>query len=88
MGRIGNYSYPKIKKVIQGVFQCALWAIWSWRNKVVNASVDSVAKEMEVDIFPLIQRVSKSWMSARCSTSSANWNVWIQRPFELFAHSS
>ncbi|GKF82228.1 hypothetical protein Tco_0243884, partial [Tanacetum coccineum] len=43
-----------------GVFQCALWAVWSWRNKVVNSPHDEVEGAKAEDIFPAIQRISKT----------------------------
>ncbi|GJV42584.1 retrovirus-related pol polyprotein from transposon TNT 1-94 [Tanacetum coccineum] len=48
----------RLKKVIHRVFQCPLWAIWSWRNKVVNSPPDVVDGAIVEDIFPAIQRIS------------------------------
>ncbi|GKA96117.1 putative RNA-directed DNA polymerase, eukaryota, reverse transcriptase zinc-binding domain protein [Tanacetum coccineum] len=75
----------KIEQVLNGVFQIALWVLWNWWNRAVYASGDSLAKILEEDVFPAIQRMSKTWISARLSISKrANWNKWISKPFELF----
>ncbi|GJX03965.1 RNA-directed DNA polymerase, eukaryota, reverse transcriptase zinc-binding domain protein [Tanacetum coccineum] len=71
-------------KAIHGVFQSTFWAIWKWRNKIINAQQDRVDSIREEDIFPSIQRVSRIWISARASSRPANWNCWIPRPFDLF----
>nr|GEU45250.1 reverse transcriptase domain, reverse transcriptase zinc-binding domain protein [Tanacetum cinerariifolium] len=39
-------------KILQGVFQIALWAVWKWRNRIVNAPSDSISKIKDEDIFP------------------------------------
>ncbi|GKD95928.1 hypothetical protein Tco_1379825 [Tanacetum coccineum] len=72
-------------KILHGVFQISLWAIWKWRNRIVNASADSSPKIKEEDIFPAIQRLSRTWIAARLVSNSANWDVWISRPFDLFS---
>ncbi|GJU50245.1 putative RNA-directed DNA polymerase [Tanacetum coccineum] len=73
-----------MRKVLNGVFQIALWVIWNWRNRLVYASGDLIAKTIEEDVFPAIQRVSKTWIAACLSTAkSVNWNNWISKPFEL-----
>ncbi|GJW42345.1 RNA-directed DNA polymerase, eukaryota [Tanacetum coccineum] len=59
-GIIDPFSNSKIGKIRQGVFQIALWAIWKWRNKIVNASTDTTPKIKEEDIFPTIQRLSRT----------------------------
>ncbi|GJS19833.1 RNA-directed DNA polymerase, eukaryota, reverse transcriptase zinc-binding domain protein [Tanacetum coccineum] len=71
-------------KAIYGVFQCTFWAVWKWRNKLINAQQDRVDSTREDDIFPSIQRISKIWIFARASSRPANWNCWISRPFDLF----
>ncbi|GKD54095.1 hypothetical protein Tco_1287482 [Tanacetum coccineum] len=55
-----------------------------WRNRVSHADSDSAPTIIEEDIFPAIQRISKTWMSARLKSPLANWNNWISRPSELF----
>ncbi|GKD35663.1 hypothetical protein Tco_1251172, partial [Tanacetum coccineum] len=86
MGNIGSGGCMHMRKVLNGVFQIALWVIWNWRNRVVYASGDLIAKTIEDDVFPAIQRVSKTWIAARLSTTKpANWNNWISKPFELFS---
>ncbi|GJX30962.1 RNA-directed DNA polymerase, eukaryota, reverse transcriptase zinc-binding domain protein [Tanacetum coccineum] len=37
MGHVGKRGHLVLDKIINGVFQCALWAIWKWHNKVVAA---------------------------------------------------
>nr|GEZ00479.1 ribonuclease H-like domain-containing protein [Tanacetum cinerariifolium] len=69
---IGN---PKVGKVLQGVFQISLWAIWKWRNRIMNAITDSILKIKEEDVFPIIQRLSKTWIAARLSSKPANWQT-------------
>ncbi|GJS84445.1 RNA-directed DNA polymerase, eukaryota, reverse transcriptase zinc-binding domain protein [Tanacetum coccineum] len=71
-GIIDPFSNSKIGKIRQGVFQIALWAIWKWRNKIVNASADTTPKIKEEDIFPTIQRLSRTWIGARSAFKQAN----------------
>ncbi|GKA73672.1 putative RNA-directed DNA polymerase, eukaryota, reverse transcriptase zinc-binding domain protein [Tanacetum coccineum] len=84
-GNIGPDGNAKMGKIIHGVFQISLWAIWKWRNRIVNASADSSPKIKEEDIFPAIQRLSRTWIAARLVSNSANWDVWISRPYDLFS---
>nr|GEW95503.1 RNA-directed DNA polymerase, eukaryota, reverse transcriptase zinc-binding domain protein [Tanacetum cinerariifolium] len=49
----------RINKILNGVLQCSLWAIWEWRNRIINAEQDMVRKVKDEDIFPSIQRTSK-----------------------------
>ncbi|GJU77678.1 reverse transcriptase domain, reverse transcriptase zinc-binding domain protein [Tanacetum coccineum] len=84
-GNFANLGCPKLNKVVYGVFQCGLWMIWKWRNKIVHASPDSRNKVLEEDIFPSIQRLSKTWIAARCKSSPCNWNNWISNPRALFS---
>ncbi|GJT62105.1 RNA-directed DNA polymerase, eukaryota, reverse transcriptase zinc-binding domain protein [Tanacetum coccineum] len=42
LGSSTSHDCPRLKKVISGVFKCALWMIWKWRNKVVNSTPDGV----------------------------------------------
>ncbi|GJY40252.1 RNA-directed DNA polymerase, eukaryota, reverse transcriptase zinc-binding domain protein [Tanacetum coccineum] len=86
---LGNFlispdGCPRLSKVMQGVFQCSLWAIWKWRNKLVNSQSDDSSIIKDDDIFPSIQRLSKTWISARIPLKSVNWNCWIARPSDLF----
>nr|GEY53847.1 hypothetical protein [Tanacetum cinerariifolium] len=83
MGLISSYSCIRLNKIIHGVFQCSLWAIWKWRNKLVNAKIEDVEKIREEDIFPSIQCLSKSWISARFSKGVAAWDRWVSRPFDV-----
>ncbi|GJW39731.1 reverse transcriptase domain, reverse transcriptase zinc-binding domain protein [Tanacetum coccineum] len=59
LGKIGSYSFAKTCKALHGVFQCALWSIWKWRNKVVNAHQEAINGVKKEDIFPFVQRISK-----------------------------
>ncbi|GKE21150.1 RNA-directed DNA polymerase, eukaryota, reverse transcriptase zinc-binding domain protein, partial [Tanacetum coccineum] len=72
-------------KVLNGVLHCTIWSIWKWRNKVSHADSDSVSKVIDEDIFPAIQRMSKTWISARLKSSEAKWNNWISKPFDIFS---
>ncbi|GKF14184.1 RNA-directed DNA polymerase, eukaryota, reverse transcriptase zinc-binding domain protein [Tanacetum coccineum] len=72
-------------KALNGVLHFTIWSIWKWRNKVSHADSDSVSKVIDEDIFPAIQRMSKTWISARLKSSEANWNIWISRPFDIFS---
>ncbi|GJX30972.1 RNA-directed DNA polymerase, eukaryota, reverse transcriptase zinc-binding domain protein [Tanacetum coccineum] len=80
LGAIGLPNHHFLSKILHGVFQCALWAIWKWRNKVVNAPVTSLTDVKVEDIFPSIQRLSMLWIAARCKRLSLNWNYWISSP--------
>ncbi|GJR81205.1 retrovirus-related pol polyprotein from transposon TNT 1-94 [Tanacetum coccineum] len=56
-----NFGFPNnplLSKVLIGVFQCALWGVWKWRNKVANASDEDLNDAKNEDIFPSIQRLS------------------------------
>ncbi|GJW59088.1 putative RNA-directed DNA polymerase, eukaryota, reverse transcriptase zinc-binding domain protein [Tanacetum coccineum] len=83
-GSIASVGNSKVGKVLQGVFQISLWAIWKWRNRIVNATTDSIPKIKEEGIFPVIQRLSKTWIAARLSSKPANLDIWISRTFDLF----
>ncbi|GKE77970.1 hypothetical protein Tco_1544090 [Tanacetum coccineum] len=72
LGNIGSRGCYRVNKVIHGVLQCALWAIWKWRNKIINAPLDSVDGVKNEDIFPFIQRISRTWISARCQSKPVN----------------
>ncbi|GKA76737.1 ribonuclease H-like domain-containing protein [Tanacetum coccineum] len=65
---IGFLNNPVLSKILHGGFQCVIWAIWKWRNKVVNASFASLIDAKNEDIFPSIQRLSKLWIAARACT--------------------
>ncbi|GKB80750.1 hypothetical protein Tco_0947645 [Tanacetum coccineum] len=36
------------------------------------------------DIFPFIQWISKTWISARCSLKPTSWSYWITSSYNLF----
>ncbi|GJU36447.1 hypothetical protein Tco_1184801 [Tanacetum coccineum] len=59
--------------------------VWKWRNKMVNASLDSVVAAKDEDVFPSIQRLSNIWISACCSSSHLDWRSWISSSKRLFA---
>ncbi|GJV01122.1 putative RNA-directed DNA polymerase, eukaryota, reverse transcriptase zinc-binding domain protein [Tanacetum coccineum] len=84
MGNISTQGCSRINKILQGVLQCVIWVIWKWRNRIVNASPDSVESIKDEDIFFAIQRISKNWISARNKSDAANWNKWIPKPFDLY----
>ncbi|GJR47791.1 RNA-directed DNA polymerase, eukaryota, reverse transcriptase zinc-binding domain protein [Tanacetum coccineum] len=57
---IGNtepISCAKTCKVLDVVFQCALWSIWKWQNKVVNAHQEAINGVKKEDSFPFVQRI-------------------------------
>ncbi|GKC50812.1 ribonuclease H-like domain-containing protein [Tanacetum coccineum] len=83
-GTIKPNGNSQAVKVMQGVFQIALWALWKWRNRLVNASTDLRSRVKDEDIFSAIQRLSNTWIAARLSPKPTNWDVWIARPFDLF----
>ncbi|GJV45051.1 RNA-directed DNA polymerase, eukaryota, reverse transcriptase zinc-binding domain protein [Tanacetum coccineum] len=58
LGTFTNLGCPKLNKVIYGVFQCGLWVIWKWRNKIVHASPDSGDKILKEDVFSSIQSMN------------------------------
>ncbi|GJY55596.1 putative RNA-directed DNA polymerase, eukaryota, reverse transcriptase zinc-binding domain protein [Tanacetum coccineum] len=64
---------------------CSIWAIWKWRNHVINAEPDMVRKVKDEDIFPFIQRTSKLWISSRLNLAAVNWNRWISRPYDILS---
>ncbi|GKC57666.1 hypothetical protein Tco_1085264 [Tanacetum coccineum] len=83
-GNIYPMRNPKTGKILQCVFQITLWAVWKWRNRIVNAPSDSISKIKDEDIFSGIQRLSKTWIADRISPKSANCDVWITRPSDLY----
>ncbi|GJV18247.1 hypothetical protein Tco_1363570 [Tanacetum coccineum] len=83
LGNLGFPNNPFLSKVLIGVFQCGLWGVWKWRNKVVNASDEDLNDAKNEDIFPSIQRLSKLWISARCKRMSLKWSSWIANPRAL-----
>ncbi|GKB80745.1 RNA-directed DNA polymerase, eukaryota, reverse transcriptase zinc-binding domain protein, partial [Tanacetum coccineum] len=54
LGKFRNLGCPSSNKIIKGVFHCTLWAIWKWRNKLVNATKDSASSIKDEDIFLFI----------------------------------
>ncbi|GKA93124.1 hypothetical protein Tco_0815110 [Tanacetum coccineum] len=71
-GIIDPFANSRIGKIRHGVFQTALWAIRKWRNRIVNAPADTTSKIKEEDIFPSIQRLSRTWIAARSAFNQAN----------------
>nr|GEW14102.1 hypothetical protein [Tanacetum cinerariifolium] len=69
---IDSYVSPFCKACGESVNHCLL--IWpkNWRNKLVHAPLDDRAKVREDDIFPSIQRLSKTWISA-CSNIPSSY---------------
>ncbi|GKF46730.1 hypothetical protein Tco_0136532, partial [Tanacetum coccineum] len=66
----------------------SIWALWKWQNRVVNVAAELSSKTEDEDSFPVIQRLSKTWIdiAARLTPKPANWDVWIARPFDLFSY--
>ncbi|GKA61680.1 putative RNA-directed DNA polymerase, eukaryota, reverse transcriptase zinc-binding domain protein [Tanacetum coccineum] len=85
LGNIGLNGSSHISKVVHGVFLTAVWSIWNWRNRIVNAQPDAVVMIKGEDIFLSIQRLSMTWIAARLASLPANWNSWVAKPFELFS---
>ncbi|GJZ03380.1 putative RNA-directed DNA polymerase, eukaryota, reverse transcriptase zinc-binding domain protein [Tanacetum coccineum] len=83
-GWVKTSDCSRTNKVLNGVLHCSLWSIWKWRNRVSHVDSDSTPTIIEEDIFPAIQRISKTWMSARLKSPLANWNNWISRPSDIF----
>ncbi|GKE64280.1 hypothetical protein Tco_1518441 [Tanacetum coccineum] len=83
-GNIKPNGNSQVVKGMHGVFQIRLWALWKWRNILVNASTDLRSRVKDEDIFPTIQRLSKTWIAARLALKLANRHVWIASPFNLF----
>ncbi|PWA46358.1 small auxin-up RNA [Artemisia annua] len=65
MNKVADFGCSRLNKVIHGVFQCGLWAIRKWWNKLDHASLDDQYKVIEEDIFLSIQRLTMIWISAR-----------------------
>ncbi|GKD06854.1 hypothetical protein Tco_1181828 [Tanacetum coccineum] len=68
------------------VRKVSLWALWKWRNKLVNADPVTTESITEEDIFLSIQRLSKTWISARFTQGYAAWDRWIIRPLNILDH--
>lgn len=67
MGKVGNIGCSRLNKIIHEGFQCVIWVVWKWRNKVVNITLDTLAINKPEDIFSFIQRISNFWISCHCS---------------------
>nr|GEW15103.1 hypothetical protein [Tanacetum cinerariifolium] len=83
-GNIYPMGNSKTGKILQGVSQITLWAVWKWRNRIVNTPSDSISKIKDEDIFLGIQRHSKTWIPTRLSPNPTNWDVRITRPSDLY----
>ncbi|GJS54147.1 hypothetical protein Tco_0627509 [Tanacetum coccineum] len=85
-GNFPDRGCPSIEKVMNGDFQISLWAIWSWKNRIIHATGTDIESAKNEDIFPRIQRIAKLWISARiCSKLKTDWVCWIAMPWELFS---
>ena len=42
LANLGFPNKPFLSKVLVGVYQCASWDVWKWKNKVVNASAEAL----------------------------------------------
>ncbi|GJR56637.1 ataxia telangiectasia mutated family protein [Tanacetum coccineum] len=85
LGSVSDMGCNRLNKILHGVFRCSLWAIWNWRNKLANANLEDVTSIREEDIFPSIQRLSKTWIAARFSKGTVDWNKWISSPYDILA---
>ncbi|GJV23279.1 RNA-directed DNA polymerase, eukaryota, reverse transcriptase zinc-binding domain protein [Tanacetum coccineum] len=45
----------RINKILHGVLCCTIWAIWKWRNRIVNSDTNLIINLLDEDIFPSIQ---------------------------------
>ncbi|GJT84758.1 hypothetical protein Tco_1066475 [Tanacetum coccineum] len=70
--RIRTVGCPHLNKILHEVVSVTVWALWKWRNRIVNATPDTVSSIREEDIFPSIQMLSKLWISARLKSHIAN----------------
>ncbi|GKD51787.1 hypothetical protein Tco_1280763 [Tanacetum coccineum] len=60
MGNVKTNGYGRTNKVLNEVLNCTTWSIWKWRNKVSYVNPELVFSIIEEDIFPFIQRMSKT----------------------------
>ncbi|GKC88196.1 hypothetical protein Tco_1148845 [Tanacetum coccineum] len=72
------------KVYAEGCFKVHLRVIGREGTILVNSQSDDSSIIKDDDIFPSIQHLSKTWISARIPSKSSNWNCWIARPFDLF----
>ncbi|GKB73283.1 hypothetical protein Tco_0934695, partial [Tanacetum coccineum] len=82
--RIRTVGCPRLNKILHEVVSVTVWALWKWRNIIINATPDTVSSIREEDIFPSIQMLSKLWISVRLISHIANGSLWISKPFDLF----
>ena len=59
----------------------AIWQLWKWRNVILFAKGDDVAKKKSEDPFLVIQNLSKLWISNRKHNLKINWDNWCVFPF-------
>ncbi|PWA93650.1 RNA-directed DNA polymerase, eukaryota, Reverse transcriptase zinc-binding domain protein [Artemisia annua] len=69
-----------VAKIFHGVCLVTLWAVWSWRNRVVHALNECKQKIRNEDIFSQIQILSFLWISNRCKLIGFNWSIWVNNP--------
>ncbi|GJT29943.1 hypothetical protein Tco_0910218 [Tanacetum coccineum] len=57
LGNIDTYGCSKLKKIINGVFQVSIWAIWKQRNNIIIAAPDDVDKVRSKDVSLLFREL-------------------------------
>ncbi|PWA58014.1 RNA-directed DNA polymerase, eukaryota, Reverse transcriptase zinc-binding domain protein [Artemisia annua] len=72
-------------KAFRGVAWSLVWYIWKWRNEVVHASPSDVPSILRKDLFPHLQRISRVWVSNRCSNIGVDWCMWMSSPNLCFS---
>ncbi|GKE91422.1 hypothetical protein Tco_1572517, partial [Tanacetum coccineum] len=55
MENVYSLGFSRRNKIFHGVLKVSLWALWKWRNKLVNADPAASENIKEEDIFPSIQ---------------------------------
>ena len=66
--------------VFLAVCAVVIWQIWKWRNAILFAKGNDVAKTKLEDPFPVIQNLSKLWISNRKHNLKINWDNWCIFP--------
>nr|GEU79040.1 RNA-directed DNA polymerase, eukaryota, reverse transcriptase zinc-binding domain protein [Tanacetum cinerariifolium] len=79
-GSLCQHIPSHLHKVL-GVCFITMWAVWTWRNKIVHSKVEDKLAAIGEDIFTLIQSNALLWISNTFSKGNFNLNVWITNPF-------
>ena len=72
-------------KAFCGVTWSLVWYILKWRNEVVHASLNDLPSILSKDLFPDLQRMSRLWVSNRCSKIGVDWSMWMSSPNLCFS---